>query len=100
MAEKITLSTKVEYKKRRSPRAFKLWDSAVYGAVMVHAAEIKYKIEEASKNTDKSIEELGHTNIDSELLYIVVDGYLDLYRKLLGESLLKTGNIKSNPNIH
>jgi len=100
MAEKLTLSTKVEYKKRRNPRAFKLWDSAVYGGVMVHAAEIKHKIEEASQQAQLPIGELKHTSIDSELLYIVVDGYLDLYRKLLNESLLKTGNIKTNPNVH
>lgn len=100
MAETITLSTKVEYKKRRTPRAFKLWDSAILGGIMVNAAEIKAKIEEASEKTNKPIDELGTTTINTELLYRITDNYLHLYRKLLSESLLKTGNIRSNPNIH
>lgn len=100
MAEKLTLSTKVEYKKRRNPRAFKLWDSVVLNNTMVHAAQIKAKIEEASHTAQKPLSDLGHTNLDTELLYLIVDGYLDLYRKSLSESLIKTGNIKSNPNIH
>jgi len=100
MAEKLTLTTKVEYKKRRNPRAFKLWDSSVFGAIMIHAAEIKSKIEVASQTADKPVDELESTSIDTELLYIIVDGYLDMYKKLLSESLIKTGNIKSNPNLH
>lgn len=100
MAEKLTLSTKVEYRKRRNPRAFKLWDSAALGSIMVNAAEIRAKIEEASKKAEKSIDNLNPTNINTELLYFIVDGYLDIYSKLLAEGLLKTGNIKSHPEIH
>ena len=100
MDETITLNTKVSYKKRRNPRAFKLWDSAYLSAVMVHAAEVQGKIIEASQKAEKPIEELGHTNIDTKLLHIIVEGYLDLYSKMLAEGLIKTGNIKLNPNIH
>ena len=100
MAETLTLTTKVEYKKRRTPRAFKLWDSAVLYSTMINAAEIRAKIEEASAKVQKPIDELNPTTINTELLYKITDNYLHLYRKLLSESLLKTGNIKTNPNIH
>lgn len=100
MDETLTLGTKVTYKKRRNPRAFKLWDSVTYNAIMVQAAEIHALVERASNDTNKPINELGKTTIDTDVLYHITGAYLDLYRKLLGESLLKTGNIRTNPNIH
>lgn len=96
----ITLNSKILYKKRRNPRAFKLWDSEVLTTLMVHASEVKAKLEEASVEKNVPVEELGSITINSELLYLLTEGYQDLYTKLLAENLIKTGNIKSNPNIH
>lgn len=100
MLEKLTLDTKISYRKRPNPRAFKIWNSEVYKSIMIHAADIKAKVIEAAGKTQTSISELPSTTIDTELLYLLTDGYLDLYRKLLSENLLKTGNIRTNPNIH
>lgn len=67
---------------------------------MINASEIVNMIENLSDKENLPIEELNNTQISTALLYMFAAGYLDLYDKLLTESLIKTGNIKLTSNIH
>jgi hypothetical protein len=95
--KRVSVSTKP---KKRNKRAFKLWDSKSLTTIMINASEIVNMIENLSDKENLPIEELNNTQISTALLYMFVAGYLDLYNKLLTESLIKTGNVKSTSNIH
>ncbi len=100
MTETITLQPKITYKRRRNSRAFKMWDSAIIGSIMTGVAEIKQKIIEEAEKQDKMISELNHTAVPTETLYLILDSYLDMYKKLMNESLIQTANHKTHPNLH
>jgi hypothetical protein len=96
----ITRPVKVEYKKRKSIRAFKIWDSQILNTAMVHAAEILEQLERDADIQQIDPMELAPTLIPTPVLYLLADSYLHSYKALLKESLLNTGNPTSNPNIH
>lgn len=100
MAEK-TLT--VTYKKSRRPnkRAFKLWDTAYMYESMQEAINIRANIENLADERNEDISDLGHAAVHIEVLYKLVDAYIDGYGKLLNENLIKTANIsKIQPTIN
>lgn len=100
MAEKTPTVT---YKKpRRNKRAFKFIDTMYLYESMQEAIEIRNTLEEvAQKEEVESFSDLKPTLIKSELLYNIVDSYIESYEKLLKESLITSANIsKIQPTIH
>lgn len=103
MAETITLKkspVKVTYKKSRNPRAFRTWEQENLTLAMINCSEVKSRLEEISANENVSLDDMKPTVLPSKLLYLIVNCYTEAYKRLMNESLIKTGNVRSNPNLH
>jgi hypothetical protein len=84
-----------------NPRKFKLWDTATLNSAMYSAAEIKHKLEEICNNTGLPVDEIKPTLIASDMLYLIVNSYVEAYEALMMENLLHLGSPhKTKPTIH
>lgn len=84
-----------------NPRKFKVWDTAALNTAMYNAAEIKHSLEEICNKTGKSMDQIKPTLIASDMLYLLVDSYLEAYDALLRENLIHTTSPhKTKPVIH
>lgn len=91
----------ITYKKRRSPRSLKVWDTVFLFEAMQSAVHFKDKIEKVSLEKDTPIEELDGTLIDTGILYHILDAYTDAYQRLMKEALINSGNIsKISPTLN
>lgn len=84
-----------------NPRKFKVWDTAVLNTAMYHAAEIKHKLEKICTEEKLPMSEVNPTMIASDMLYLIVDSYIEAYTKLEMEGLIHTSSPhKTKPVIH
>lgn len=96
----------VEIKHKRSklslnPRVASLRDTGYMYQAMQHAAQIKHDLEKIAVDNNKTLHEIGSTSVPSYLLWFLVDTYLDSYKMLLKENLIKSGNIsKIQPTLN
>ena len=88
-----------EKEKEINPRRFKVWESAVLKQAMYHSAGIKDKLQEICIREELPIDEIKPTLISSEMLYMIVDSYLEAYDLLLKEELIHTSP-KITPTLH
>ena len=97
----IYMDPVITYKKSRNLRVAKVWDTSYLYSAMVQSAQIKQDIEKASVEMKVPIADLGNTVVPTHMLWFIVDTYLDAYKMLMKESLIKTGNIhKVSPTIN
>lgn len=90
-----------ENKKVINPRKFKMWDTHALNTAMYSAAEIKHKLESICVSENLPMDEIKPTLIASDMLYLIVDSYLEAYEALIRENLIYTGNnSKIKPVIH
>lgn len=88
-------------KKRRHPRAFKVWDSAVMTQIMQQAADVKAQIEKVSIESETPmLKDLKPFLVPAIILYGITDSYLKLYNTLLKEGLIQSGNVTKNTSYH
>lgn len=91
----------IKYKVSRNPRAAKLWNTSYLYNAMLQATQLKQDIEKVALEKESSIEDLDPTLIPTQLLWFIVDSYIDSYTMLMKESLIKSGNIhKISPTIN
>lgn len=91
----------VTYRKSRSPRAARVWETANLYTAMVQAAEIKQGIEKILGEEEVSISDMKPTLVPSEMLWFLMDSYLKAYSLLMKDGLIKSGNIhKISPTIN
>ncbi len=84
-----------------NPRKFKLWDTAVLNKAMYDAAEIKHKLEQICIKEEASLGNIKPTLISSDMLYNIVNSYLEAYEALSKEKLLHIGSPhKTKPTLH
>ena len=91
----------ITYKKRRSPRALKVWDVEYLYEAMQTAVSLISKIEQTADESETSVEDLNPTLIDTAILYHIMDAYINAYERLMKEALINTGNIsKISPTLN
>jgi hypothetical protein len=97
----VEKQVQITYKKSRNPRAAKLWETSYYFTAMQYAMQVKHDIEKVAVAEQKQLKELGNTAVSTDMLWYLADTYLDAYKLLMKESLIKSGNIhKIQPTIH
>lgn len=94
----------IKYKKRKlspNPRVAKLRETGYFYTAMNNAADLKFNIEKLSVDTDTVIADLAPIKVPAYLLWFLADTYLDAYKMLQKEDLIKSGNIsKISPTLH
>jgi len=94
----------ITYKRRKTspnPRAAKLRETGYFYAAMQQAAQLKYDLEKLSLEKQIPLADMKPTLIPTDMLWFLVDTYLDSYNLLQKENLIKSGNIsKISQTIH
>ena len=91
----------IKYKKRASARAADLRNTNYLYTAMQQAAQIKHDLEKISESEDKPLSDIKPTLIQSDMLWFLADTYLDAYKMLMKENLIKSGNIhKIQPTLN
>jgi len=89
----------VTYKKKRSTRSAKLWDTEYLFKAMQKASDIKAGLEQ--KAEEASLEDIGLVGIPATELWFLLDAYTDAYQRLMKEALITSGNIsKIQPTLN
>ena len=79
---------------------FKSWDSEILSDAVKISIQIRAKIEEMCIATRNTPDSLPNSLIPTDNLYSLVCAYEAAYNALLENDLLKSGNPKSQKNIH
>lgn len=79
---------------------FRAWDSEVLSDGLRISIQIRTKIEELCVKTLVSPDGLPNSLIPTDNLYSLVCAYEAAYNALLENDLLKSGNPKTQKNIH
>ena len=79
---------------------FKTWDSEVLADAVKISIQIRSKIEELCVKTHSMPDGLPNSLIPTDNLYSLVCAYEAAYNSLLENDLVKSGNLKTNKNIH
>lgn len=79
---------------------FRTWDSKILAEAVKVTVQIRAKIEELCISTRTTPEDLPSSLIPTEDLYKIVCAYEAAYESLLEYDLVKTGNLKTQRNIH
>ena len=79
---------------------FKTWDSEVLLDAVKVSLQIRTKIEELCIKTLVTPDSLPNSLIPTDNLYTLVCAYEAAYNALLENDLLKSGNPKTQKNIH
>lgn len=79
---------------------FKTWDSEVLLDAVKVSLQIRTKIEELCIRTLVTPDSLPNSLIPTDNLYTLVCAYEAAYNALLENDLLKSGNPKTQKNIH
>lgn len=79
---------------------FKTWDSEILLDAVKVSLQIRTKIEELCIKTHSMPDSLPNSLIPTENLYTLVCAYEAAYNSLIENDLLKTGNPKTQSNIH
>jgi hypothetical protein len=79
---------------------FKTWDSEVLADAVKISLQIRSKIEEMCIRTRTPPDDLPNSLIPTSNLYNLVCAYEAAYNALIENDLVKTGNLKTNKNIH
>jgi hypothetical protein len=79
---------------------FKTWDSQVLGDAVKISLQIRAKIEEMCITHRISPDGLPNSLIPTDNLYSLVCAYEAAYSALIENDLVKSGNLKTQKNIH
>ena len=79
---------------------FKAWDSQVLGDAVKISLQIRAKIEEMCITHRISPDGLPNSLIPTDNLYSLVCAYEAAYNALIENDLVKSGNLKTQKNIH
>lgn len=79
---------------------FKTWDSEILSDAVKISIQIRSKIEELCVKTHSMPDGLPNSLIPTDNLYSLVCAYEAAYNSLLENDLVKSGNLKTNKNIH
>jgi len=79
---------------------FKTWDSEILLDAVKISLQIRTKIEELCIKTQLTPDDLPNSLIPTDSLYKLVCAYEASYNALVENDLLKSGNIKTNKQIH
>lgn len=79
---------------------FKTWDSEVLADAVKISIQIRSKIEEMCVRTHNMPDSLPNSLIPTDNLYNLVCAYEAAYNSLVENDLVKSGNPKTNKNIH
>jgi hypothetical protein len=79
---------------------FKTWDSEILADAVKISLQIRSKIEEMCITTRTPPDDLPNSLIPTSNLYNLVCAYEAAYNALIENDLVKTGNLKTNKNIH
>jgi hypothetical protein len=79
---------------------FKAWDSEVLADAVKISLQIRSKIEDMCITTRTPPNGLPNSLIPTDNLYSLVCAYEAAYNALLENDLIKSGNLKTDKNIH
>jgi hypothetical protein len=79
---------------------FKTWDSEILLEAVKVSLQIRSKIEELCIKTHSMPDSLPNSLIPTENLYTIVCAYEAAYNALIENDLVKSGNLKTQKNIH
>ena len=79
---------------------FKTWDSEILSDAVKISIQIRSKIEELCVKTHSMPDGLPNSLIPTDNLYSLVCAYEAAYNSLLENDLVKSGNLKTQKNIH
>ena len=79
---------------------FRTWDSQILTDVVKISLQIRTKIEEMCVAAHTPPDGLPNSLIPTDNLYSLVCAYEAAYNALIENDLLKTGNLKTDKNIH
>ena len=79
---------------------FKTWDSEILLEAVKVSLQIRSKIEELCIKTHSMPDSLPNSLIPTENLYTIVCAYEAAYNALIENDLVKSGNLKTDKNIH
>lgn len=79
---------------------FKTWDSDILLDAVKISLQIRTKIEELCVRTHTMPDNLPNSLIPTENLYNIVCAYEAAYNALIENDLVKSGNPKTQKNIH
>jgi len=79
---------------------FKTWDSEILADAVKISLQIRTKIEEMCIATRSPPDALPNSLIPTDNLYSLVCAYEAAYNALIENDLLKSGNVKTDKNIH
>jgi hypothetical protein len=79
---------------------FRAWDSEVLLDAVNISLQIRSKIEEMCINTRTNPDDLPNSLIPTSNLYKLVCAYEASYNALIENDLVKSGNLKTDKNIH
>jgi hypothetical protein len=79
---------------------FQTWDSKVLLEAVTTGLQIRGKIEEMCIKYQVTPDDLPNSLIPTDNLYTLVCAYEAAYNALIENDLLKSGNQKTNKNIH
>ena len=79
---------------------FKAWDSEILTDAVKISLQIRAKIEEMCIKTMTSPDDLPNSLLPTDNLYRLVCAYEAAYNALIENDLMKSGNLKTDKNIH
>lgn len=79
---------------------FRIWDSEILLEAVKVSLQIRTKIEEMCMKTHSMPDSLPNSLIPTENLYTIVCAYEAAYNALIENDLVKSGNPKTQKNIH
>ena len=79
---------------------FRTWDSQILTDAVKISLQIRTKIEEMCVAAHTAPDGLPNSLIPTDNLYSLVCAYEAAYNALIENDLLKTGNLKTDKNIH
>lgn len=79
---------------------FKTWDSEILADAVKISIQIRAKIEEMCIKTRTPPDDLPNSLIPTDNLYNLVCAYEAAYNALMENDLVKSGNLKTQKNIH
>jgi hypothetical protein len=79
---------------------FKTWDSEILADAVKISLQIRTKIEEMCIATRGPPDSLPNSLIPTDNLYSLVCAYEAAYNALIENDLIKSGNLKTDKNLH
>jgi len=79
---------------------FKTWDSQILADAVKISIQIRAKIEDLCIATKTSPDDLPNSLIPTDNLYNLACAYEAAYNALIENDLVKSGNLKTDKNIH